>query len=187
MCAAVLTSCQTAPLSTSFPNEHGPAARVTLASGDTLKVVFSGAPELNQEQKIAADGRISLPQVGQVTAAGKSISQLQAEISGLYKSQLQNSEVLVILQSGATKVFLSGAVKKPGPVVLERPTTVLQAIMQAGGPNEFANLSRVQVIRLVNGRELSQTLDLRPTLAGQVTRPFYVREGDVISIGQKPF
>ncbi len=187
LCCVGLASCQTRIQSTPFPGQNAPVSRVTLSSGDAIKLVFSGAPELNQSQKIAADGRISLPQVGEVRAAGKSVAQLQSELTALYKEQLRNSDVLVILDSSSTTVYLGGAVKKPGPLSFERPTTVLQAIMQAGGPNEFANIGRVQVTRLINGQERSQTLDLRPTIAGQTTQPFYVRDGDVISLGQKAF
>jgi polysaccharide export outer membrane protein len=179
-------SCQT-PISHPLPEQSAPPTRVTLASGDVIKLIFSGAPELNQSQKIRADGKISLPNVGEVTAAGKTLSQFQSELVALYRAQLRNSDVLVTLESGATRVYMAGAVAKPGPLVLDRPTTVLQAIMQAGGPNQFGNMRRVQIIRLVNGREQTQVLDLQPTLAGHTTQPFYVRDGDVISIGQKAF
>jgi polysaccharide biosynthesis/export protein len=179
-------SCQT-PVSHTLPEQSTPPTRVTLASGDVIKLIFAGAPELNQSQKIRADGKISLPQVGEVTAAGKTLSQFQSELVALYGAQLRNSDILVTLESGATRVYMAGAVARPGPLVLDRPTTVLQAIMQAGGPNQFGNMRRVQIIRLVNGREQTQVLDLQPTLAGHTTQPFYVRDGDVISVGQKAF
>ena len=59
--------------------------------------------------------------------------------------------------------------------------------MLAGGPNQFANMGRVQIIRLVNGQERTEVIDLRPTLAGTTTHPYYVRDGDVISVPQKAF
>jgi polysaccharide export outer membrane protein len=179
-------SCQT-PISHPLPEQSAPPARVTLVSGDVIKLIFAGAPELNQSQKIRADGKVSLPQVGEVTAAGKTLSQFQSELVALYRAQLRNSDVLVTLESGATRVYMAGAVARPGPLVLDRPTTVLQAIMQAGGPNQFGNMRRVQIIRLVNGKEQTQVLDLQPTLAGHTTEPFYVRDGDVISVAQKAF
>jgi len=152
-----------------------------------IKLIFSGAPEQNQSQKIGADGKINLPQVGEITAAGKTVAQVQAELTALYKPLLRNTDVLVVVESGAIHVYMAGAVGKAGPLVLDRPTTILQAVMQAGGPNQFGNMRRVQVIRLVNGVERSQVVDLRPTLQGQATRPFYVRDGDVINIPQSAF
>jgi protein involved in polysaccharide export with SLBB domain len=59
--------------------------------------------------------------------------------------------------------------------------------MEAGGPNQFANLRRVQIIRLVNGQERSEVVNLRPTLAGEATQPLYVRDGDVIRVPQSAF
>ena len=83
---------------------------VILASGDVLKLTFSAAPELNQSQKIRADGKLSLPLVGEVDAAGKTVGQLQGELIQLYKSQLKTPEVTVSLEASVTTVVVSGAV-----------------------------------------------------------------------------
>jgi polysaccharide export outer membrane protein len=184
-CAALLAGCETTATTISRPS---PAPqRVTLASGDVVRLTFPGAPEFNQAQKIRSDGRINLPVVGEVHATGKTIAQLQNELVARYRPQLTNSDVIVTLESGATRVFMAGALSRPGPLTFDRPTTLLQAIMEAGGPNQFGNMGRVQIIRLVNGREQSQVLDLRPTLAGRPTEPFYVRDGDVVSVPTKAF
>ncbi len=181
-----LCACGTPPYPPTAEQAAAPP-RVNLAPGDTVRISFSGAPEMNQSQKIRADGKLSLPEVGEVHAAGKTIPQLRQELIGLYKSQLQNSDVVVILESGTTKIYISGAVNRPGPLVFDRPTTILQALTEAGGINQFGNSRKVQVIRLVNGKETTQILNLHPTFAGKTTRPFYVRDGDVIDIPQTPF
>jgi polysaccharide export outer membrane protein len=187
MAAMLVAGCETPVSSAAFPNQSGAPTKVTLAPGDVVRLTFSAAPELNQTQMIRGDGKINLPQVGEVTAAGKPIAQLQTEVAALYKPQLRNSEVLVTLESGITRVYMAGSLQRPGPLVLDRPTTLLQAIMQAGGPTPFSNMRRVQVIRLVNGRQVSQVIDLRPTLAGERTRPFYVRDGDIVTVPQTAF
>src|SRR5450755_2902218 len=69
-----------------------PSRSVTLAPGDTVKLTFPGAPELSQSQKIRADGKLSLPQMGEVKAAGKSLPQFQSELVQLYRSQLRNTD-----------------------------------------------------------------------------------------------
>lgn len=183
---ALLSGCG-GTLTPPLPDQAAAPPRVNLAPGDVIRLTFSGAPELNQSQKIRADGKLSLPQVGEVHAAGKTIPALRQELIGLYRSQLQNSDVVVTLESGTTMVYITGMVGHPGKFVFDRPTTVLQAITEAGGFNQFANSRRVQVIRLQRGQEHTQLLDLRPTLAGRTTRPFYVRDGDVISVPQSPF
>ena len=170
-----------------LPDQAAAPPRVNLAAGDVIKMSFSGAPELTQSQKIRADGKVSLPLIGEITAVGKTIPQLRAELIDLYRPQLKNSDVIVTLESGITMVYISGAVSRPGKLVFDRPTTVLQALTEAGGINQFGNARRVQVIRLIKGQEQTQVLDLKPTLAGRTTRPFYVRDGDIISVPQSPF
>ncbi len=183
---ALFGSCQ-APGPTVLPPPAGPVTRVTLAPGDVIKLTFSGAPEMNQTQKIQADGKLSLPLIGEVRAAGKALSQLQSELVGTYKEQLKNSDVVVSLESAVTNVYISGAVNKPGKIAFDRPTTILQALMEAGGPNQYGNLGRVHVIRLANGVQRTLVLDLRSTLSGQATRASYVRDGDIISVPESAF
>jgi protein involved in polysaccharide export with SLBB domain len=158
---------------------------VALSYGDVVKVTFTGAPELNQSQKVGTDGKISLPLIGAVTAAGKSLFQLQTELSNLYKTQLQNNEVIVTLETRALPVVVSGAVQKPGKVTFERPATILEAIMEAGGFTPEANLKKVSLIRIVNGRHYSKIFDMRPVLQGQATQAVYVSSGDVIFVPEK--
>ena len=160
---------------------------VILASGDVVKLNFSAAPELNQSQKVRADGKLSLPLVGEVDAAGKTVGQLQAELIQLYKSQLKTPEVTVSLEGSTTTVTVSGAVNKPGRIVFERPTTVFQAIMEAGGPSTFGTLSHVRLHRTVNGVQKSQVFNLQGMMKGEETKPFYVRDGDIIVVPQSTF
>src|SRR5437016_7825121 len=181
------TGCQTDENSTTFSGQADVPRHVILASGDVLKLTFSAAPELNQSQKIRADGKLSLPLVGEVDAAGKTVGQLQGELIQLYKSQLKTPEVTVSLEASVTTVVVSGAVSKPGRIVFERPTTVFQAIMQAGGPSEFGTLKKVRLVRTVNGVTRSQVMNVREALVGQGTKPFYVRDGDVIWVPQTTF
>jgi polysaccharide export outer membrane protein len=158
-----------------------------LAAGDVVRISFTGAPELNQTQKIGSDGKLSLPMVGDVYAAGKRLRQFQDELSALYKPQLQNNEVVVTLESVVIPVVVSGEVRTPGKIVFERPATVLEAIMEAGGFTDFGDPKRVSLIRLVNGAHHTQIFDLSPALRGTPTRATYVRAGDVIYVQQKLF
>lgn len=170
------------PTSVTLPEQMAAPRSVTLVSGDVVKLSFPGAPDLNQSQKIRADGKINLPLIGEVDAAGRSITRLQEELSSRYKPQVKDSSVVVTLESSVIQVVISGAVSKPAKLIFERPTTVFQAIMEAGGTTEYGNLKNVHLVRLVNGQQRTQILDLRPTLGGAATRPFYVRDGDVIYI-----
>ncbi|MGI9114961.1 MAG: hypothetical protein DLM52_10825 [Chthoniobacterales bacterium] len=181
-------SCQSGPSSTGhLSTEAASPARVTLAPGDVVRLTFSGATELNQSQKIRADGKLSLPLIGEFDAAGKTVVGLQTELTQAYKSQLKNSEVLVTLENAPATVVISGAVAKPDKIAFDKPTTVFQAIMQAGGATAFGNMKAVRLIRTVRGAQQSQVLDLTPVLRGETTAPFYVRDGDVIYVPQSMF
>jgi protein involved in polysaccharide export with SLBB domain len=78
-------------------------------------------------------------------------------------------------------------VKKPGKYAFDRPTTVLQAIMEAGGADQFGTLGKVSVVRVVGGQQRTQVLDLRPILQGKPTKPLYVHAGDIIMVGESAF
>jgi polysaccharide export outer membrane protein len=180
------TGCQSTT-ETPFPEQPTAKTPVSLAPGDVIKLSFATASEFNQTQKIRADGKVSLPLIGEITAAGKRVVDFQRELVGLYKPQLRNSEVVVTVESSVVQVVVSGAVTKPAKLIFERPTTVFQAIMEAGGVNEYGSLKRVHLIRVVNGQQLTQVVDLRPTASGKTTSAFYVRDGDVIYVPASPF
>lgn len=183
-----LNGCET-PTQSGPPLPNPPMANttVTLSPGDVIRLSFPGSPELNQSQKIQVDGKISLPLVGQVIAAGKTVPALQSELAGLYKTQLRNSEVLVTLESGLANVIVSGYVNKPGKFQFDRPTTVFQAIMEAGGASEYGNLGKVHLVRTVRGQQHTQVLDLKAAMSGQTTQVYYVKDGDVIYVAQRIF
>jgi len=152
-----------------------------------IKLTFPGTAELNQAQKIRADGKVSLPLIGEVAAAGKTLPDLQSELARLYKGQLRNNEVLVTLESGTATVIVSGYVSKPGKLSFDRPTTVFQAIMEAGGVTEYGNLGNVRLIRTVSGEQHTQVLNLRSAMSGKTAKVYYVKDGDVIYVAQRFF
>ena len=168
-------------------DQPGAFARVHLSPGDVVKLTFPGAADFNQTQKIRADGNITLPIIGEVRAAGKTLPQFQSELIQLYKAQLTNSDVLVTLESALIQVYITGAVGHPGKMAFERPTTILQAIMEAGGPTEFGSLRNVKIVRLQGGQQRTFSVDLRSTMAGATTRAAYVKDGDVISVPATAF
>jgi polysaccharide biosynthesis/export protein len=184
--AALCAGCQ-GPAGTPFPEQRTASTPVRLTPGDVIKLSFPATPDLNQSQKIRADGKVNLPMIGEVTAAGKTLGEFQSELIRLYAPQVKNADVVVTLESAVAQVIISGAVAKPAKLLFERPTTIFQAIMEAGGLSEYGSFKNVHVIRLVAGRQHTQILDLRSTLRGQPTQPFYVKDGDVIYVPPSPF
>lgn len=156
----------------------------TLAAGDEINVSFSGAPELNVKQKIQANGRVSLPTVGDVGAAGQSLTSFQEQLTNLFQPHLQDPTVIVSVEAAAAGVYVSGEVLRPGKIPLDRPMTVLEAIMEAGGFTKFANPKQVIVVRKQSGRNERYVLNMNDALSGVESSPFYLRTYDVIYVKQ---
>jgi polysaccharide export outer membrane protein len=170
-----------------LPYPPGPRTAVRLSPGDTIKVAYADESIPDQTQKIRRDGKVSLPLIGQVTAAGKRPIDFQHELVSSYEGKLDNSEVLVTLENGTATVTVSGFANKPGPYTFDRPTTVYQAIMEAGGVSDYGSASNIHLTRVMNGKQLSETINLRLAIHGQPVRPEYVQDGDVIYIARSLF
>ena len=155
-----------------------------LAAGDEISVSFSGAPELNTKQKIQPNGKVSLPTIGDVTAAGKTINGFQSTLTSLYQPHLQDPTVVVSLESAAAGVYLSGEVLRPGKIPLDRPMTALEAVMEAGGFTKFANPKQVIVVRKQDGKNKRYVLNLNDAFTGSESGLFYLRPYDVIYVKQ---
>jgi polysaccharide export outer membrane protein len=170
-----------------LPNPPGPKTAVKLSPGDVIKLSFAEEADLDQSQKIRRDGKVSLPFLGEVTAAGRRIIDFQNELVRRYENHLENSEVLVTLENGLAGVIVSGFANRPGKVVFDRPTTVFQAIMEAGGVSDYGSPSNVHLTRIINGEQHTEIINLRPAIRGKPTKPKYVQDGDVIYISRSLF
>jgi polysaccharide biosynthesis/export protein len=170
-----------------LPNPPGPKTAVRLSPGDTIKVTFAEESDLDQTEKIRRDGKVSLPLIGEVTAAGKRVIDFQHELVNRYEGRLDNPEVLITLESGTASVIVSGFANKPGKIDFDRPKTVYQTIMEAGGVSDYGSLRNIHLTRIINGEQRTETINLRPTVHGEPTLPMYVQDGDVIYISRSWF
>jgi len=206
---AVAAGCQTAPPhstnapphSTNAPLQAVPASpgaasnepanadkSMVLKEGDTLKITFPGAPNLDTIESIRIDGKITLQMVGEYDAAGKTPAAVEADLKKLYGPQLVNNEVSVTVQSAAFVVYVMGAVAKPGKIVSERPLTPLQALIEAGVDDTRANLKAVQVIRTDSaGHTEKFKLNLHKVLHSQTEQmpSFTLKPYDTINVPER--
>lgn len=155
-----------------------------IGPGDILRFTYTGAPEMNLIQKVRADGRVSLPMIGDVKASGRSLSSFQGSLESMYAKKLQDPDVVVTLEGAASAVYVSGEVRRPGKVPLDRPLTVLEAIMESGGFAQTANPKEVSVVRTVGGRHQRYDLDMRDAMSGKAPA-FYLEPFDVIHVSQR--
>lgn len=166
--------------------QERPAEALILREGDAVRITFPGAPNLNTVQAIRRDGKLALPLVGEVQAAGLAPTALEKKLIDLYGPQLQTKEVTVSLESSAFAVYVTGAVLRPGKVISDRPITALEAIMEAGGFDfNKANLKKVRVIRNIKGTPEYYTLDLKKVMNGEQTTPFPLKPSDILYVPER--
>jgi len=181
----LLPGCQSNP--TVAPTDPRPYITAVLREGDSIKIAFPGAPTLDTTQQVRRDGKITLSLGGEIVAAGKTPSDIEKEILSLHGDQLAVKQVVVTVTSSAYPVYVSGAVLRPGKILADRPMTVLEAIMEAGGFDMAkANLKKVTVLREYEGQTVSYQIDMRKVLQGDPgTKPFYLKPADKIHVPQK--
>lgn len=184
---AVGTGCESPPaVSSGIDEQH---QEITLREGDVLKISFPGAPNLDvAPQPIRRDGKVTVPIVGEITAAGLTPIELQNQLLKLLADQLQSKEVTITVVSSTFSVFVDGRVLRPGKIVSDHPMTALEAIMEAGGFDYGrADSERVLIIRHKIGAKGYDyiTIDLKQVLDGKKADLFYLAPGDVVHVPEK--
>jgi polysaccharide biosynthesis/export protein len=126
-----------------------------IGSEDVLAIDVWKEPEVSRAVAVRSDGKITLPLIGEMQAAGKTPKQLQAEIAKGLISYISDPEVTVIVQATNSKKYsILGHINHAGSVPLTAPTTILDAIATAGGFQDFAKRKQVYVLRTgPDGRE----------------------------------
>ena len=161
---------------------------VRLNPGDVVSVTFPGAGQMNTTERVRLDGNILMPLVNEIPAAGKTPSELQADLVKAYDKHLQVKEVVVIVSSSSASIFVSGAVNHPGRITMERPMTILDAIMEAGGFDpRRANMKKVAVIRKKGGSYSRRIVNMKPVLKGINVPPVNLEPFDIIFVPEKLF
>lgn len=122
--------------------------RYVIGINDVVAISVWKDAELSRTMPVRPDGKISLPVIGEVQAAGLTTAQLQAEIVTKLNSYVLDPQVNVIVEEVRSRTFnVMGKVIKPGSFDLTKPTTVLDAIAMAGGFQEYAKVTHIYVLR----------------------------------------
>ena len=156
-----------------------------LSAGDVLDITFLGNTNFTGMRRIGPEGSLSMPTIGTVQAAGKTAAELEAELETAYKAELTDPEIFVNMASSGNVVYVSGSVARPGRIVLDRPLTALEAILEAGGFTPDANLKKVTVFRYEGEQNITYELNLQPVYSGGPVSPFYLYPRDVVNVPKK--
>ncbi len=142
-------SATTLPEKSLAPSENKPHDNsFVIGNDDRLAINVWKEPDLTKTIPVRSDGKISLPLVGEIQAAGRTPLQLEQEIAAKLANYITEPEVTVIVeQINSQKFNILGQVGRPGSYSLAVATTVLDAIATAGGFRDFAKQKAIYILR----------------------------------------
>jgi polysaccharide export outer membrane protein len=165
------------------PQDAAAGADYLIGVEDVLSVSVWKEPELSRNVNVRPDGKITVPLIGDLQAAGKSPTQLATSITeGLARFVSEPIVTVTVEQINSFKVYMIGEIGKQGELALKRRTRLLQAIAMAGGLSPYAS-KNIVVVRDEGGREVRTEIDYRKLLSGE--RPelnIYLKPGDTIIV-----
>lgn len=165
-----------------------PSADYRLIAGDKLRIEVYKDAQLSQSLQIRPDGKITLPLVGDVAAAGRTPVELRDAIGVMLGDYIKDPVVTVIVVEATPQlqvVYVTGEVNKPGALTLSpnTPMTVIQALAMAGGFTDFANKKDIRILR--KGAAGMQTLKFNYKDAlddGNNREPLQLKAGDTVIV-----
>jgi len=160
-----------------------------LGAGDRLQITLLNVPEYSGVQQVLADGSVNLPLIGKVSIKGMTLPVAEAAIANRYESELRYAAVtLVLVQPRPLRIAIAGEVQKPGSYTLtfaeeSQFPSIAQAIQEAGGVTQAANLHQVQVRRQQMNSSQTIVLNLWDLVKdGDLSQNIALRDGDTIMI-----
>ncbi len=193
---SLLAACATGPRPGTAPTINPEAQAVDayrIGVDDVVRVAVWQNPDLNVTVPVRPDGRISVPLAGDVEAGGRTPEEVSAEIKTALEQFVRNPQVTVIIDQLRSHEYLSrvrvtGAVRTPISVPYRQGMTILDAVLAAGGTNEFAAADRTELYRKEGDttRAFAVRLD-RILQKGDLESNYPVQPGDVITVPERAF
>jgi len=171
------------PIEKYVPEPETTVPEYSIAVGDMLSIQVWDQPQVSGRMRVRNDGRITLPLLNDITAVGKSPSQLASDIEAGLKSVVLVPKVTVVVEeSKPSTISVFGEVIKPGTQPLERDTGVALALAAAGGLTSFGHKDRIFVVRSTpKPIRLQFTYDAVMRQIGPAAE-FRLKPGDVIVV-----
>jgi polysaccharide export outer membrane protein len=158
-----------------------------IGADDVLTIFFWREKDLSGDVVVRPDGRISIPLLNEVVAAGLTPEQLRVKVSTEAERYVQDPTVSVVVkQINSRKVFITGEIGRPGAYPLSEHMTVVQLIALAGGLHDFADKSNIIVMRAEkapNGTQLSYKINYSELIKRQkLQQNIELKPGDTIIV-----
>jgi len=192
-----LTACSSNPVSNQAPPSAkalDSAAIYRIGVDDIIEVSVWRYPELKSTMPVRADGLITIPLVGDIRAGGLTPAEVSEDARKAMADYIRDPQVTVIVSEMRSHEYLSrvrvtGAVRTPVSLPYREGMTILDAVLAAGGPTEFAATDRAALHRRNGADEtLSYAVRLGAILQrGELGSNYSVMPGDVITIPERAF
>lgn len=155
-----------------------------IGQDDVLDISVWKEADVSRQVPVRPDGKISLPLLNDVQASGLTPMQLQAQLSEKLKKFFTDPQVTVIVTAiNSRRVYMMGEINRPGAIPLVPNMTVLQAISSAGGLSQFANSSKIQILRTENGKQVPYFFNYKEVIRGVRTdQNIFLKPGDSIVV-----
>jgi polysaccharide biosynthesis/export protein len=151
---------------------------------DVLNVSVWKEPDVTRTVPVRPDGKISLPLLNDVKAAGLTPAQLAAKITDSLKKYVSDPQVTVIVtEVNSQRIYILGEVNRAGAYSLLPGMTVLQALSSAGGFTQFANVKNIYLLREENGKQTRHPFNYKEIVNGNKSEQNIVlKTGDTIVV-----
>lgn len=166
------------------PTDPVVPAGYVIGTDDVLSIVYWKDKDMSADAKVRPDGRIALPLINEVVAAGLTPEQLHAKLVEESKKYMEDANITVVVREiNSRRAFITGEVNKPGPYPLTSPTTVMQLISMAGGLREYANAKKIMIMRSESGRQVSLPFNYKDVANGKnLAQNIELKPGDTVVV-----
>jgi polysaccharide biosynthesis/export protein len=163
--------------------EPASASDYVIGADDTLHISVWKEPDLSETLPVRSDGKISMPLLNDIPAAGLTPLQLRDSLTEKLKKYIADPRVTVVVTAmNSRRVFVTGEVLHTGPMVLLPHMTVLQALAQAGF-TQFANPKNIYVLRTQNGKQEKLLFNYKEVVKGNhAEQNIELKPGDTVVV-----
>jgi polysaccharide export outer membrane protein len=158
--------------------------RYVIGAEDVLYIHIWREETLTKTVNVRMDGRISMPLVDDIQAAGITPLRLKELLTQRFKEFIENPNITVmVMEANSFRVYISGEVKNPGVYRLRTETSIVQFIPMAGGFTEWARRNKIIIVRKENGREKRMKVNYKKIVqGGDLDSNVMLRPGDTIIV-----
>lgn len=158
----------------------------TIGPGDQLMIYVRDNPDISMSVPVRPDGKLSIPLVQNMVAAGKTPAELADDLEDALSKYIRNPLVTVVVTSFqgvySDQIRVVGQATTPQAIPYRDGMTLLDVMIQVGGLTQFAAGDRAKLVRTVNGKKTTYSINIQALLGGDISQNVPMRPGDIIIV-----